>query len=310
MVKQFRFWLIQSLTLDQDQLNELIKRVLLGSTVCRSPTTKAFLHLWMIITMTQSLWWSGEERTICGILAESGFVPVPWNPHTAGLLFVAGSGFSEWHSSHCTGHRDRGGWPEKILGGGKQWLKAAHKCLLFSFGPLTLCLPAKQDPVRPAPLSNSLISRKNNNVGACFDWDKNKKRPKSCSLRLSLSRDNRALTFLFNVVQIKQHSYTVPWGAWRPTDGAARGELSALIMWDSKGRFLINYCALLPLTRYLSLLVSVWEYFFERFLWIYSSKSPETWTENLPDSRGVNPLPKAVWLKALLRTQYDFHFSW
>lgn len=104
-----------------------------------------------------------------------------------GLFFVAGSGFSEWHSSHCTGHRDRSGWPERILGGGKQWLKAAHKCLLFSSGPLTLCLPAKQGPVRPAPLSNSLISRKNNNVQTCFNWNKHKGKPQSCSPCLSLS---------------------------------------------------------------------------------------------------------------------------
>lgn len=94
--------------------------------------------------------------------------------------------FLEWHSSHCAGHRDRGGGPEKSRGGGKQWLKSAHKCLLFSFGSLTLCLPAKRGPVRPAPLPNSLISRKNNNVRARFGWNKNKKRAKSCSLRLSL----------------------------------------------------------------------------------------------------------------------------
>lgn len=141
-------------------------------------------------TVTQRVSWSEEVRTFRGILAVSGFGPVPWNPHSAGLLFVAGSVFLEWHSSHCTGHRDRGGRPEKNLGGGKQWLKSAHKCLLFSFGPLTLCLPAKQGPVRPAPFSNSLISRKNNNVRACFNWNKNKKRPKSCSLRLSLSPSN------------------------------------------------------------------------------------------------------------------------
>lgn len=52
--------------------------------------------------------------------------------------------------------------------GGNNSLRQPHKCLLFSFGPLTLCLPAKQGPVRPAPLSNSLISRKNNNVRGLF----------------------------------------------------------------------------------------------------------------------------------------------
>lgn len=96
------------------------------------------------------------------------------------------------------GHRDRGSRPEKIRDGGwKQRLKAAHKCLLFSSGPLTSCLPAKRGPVRPAPRSNSLISRKNNNVRACFDLNKNKKRPKSCSLRLSLSPMRSVITPLF-----------------------------------------------------------------------------------------------------------------
>lgn len=138
-------------------------------------------------TATHRVSWSEEVRTICGILAVSGFGPVPWNPHSAGLLFVASSVFWEWHSSHCTGHWDRGGRPEKILGGGKQWLKSAHKCLLFSFGPLTLCLPTKQGPVRPAPLSNSLISRKNNNVRACFNWNENQRKDRKAAFSRHLS---------------------------------------------------------------------------------------------------------------------------
>lgn len=107
----------------------------LSLNICKTSTSKECIHLREINThrVTQSVSWSEEVRTIRGILAVSGFFPVPWNPHSAGLLFVAGSGFSEWHSSHCTGHRDRGGRPEKILGGGKQWLKAAHKCLLWLF---------------------------------------------------------------------------------------------------------------------------------------------------------------------------------
>lgn len=75
------------------------------------------------------------------------------------------------------------------------------------------------------------------------------------------THDNRALTFLFNLVQIKQHSYTVSWGAWRPTHGPTRREFSDLILWDSgfKRGFLIYYCALLPLTQYASIGVLVWE---------------------------------------------------
>lgn len=88
------------------------------------------------------------------------------------------------------------------MGGWKQRVEAAHKCLLFSSGPLTSRLPAKRGPVRPAPRSNSLISRKNNNVRACFGLNKNKKRPKSCSLRLSLSPMRSVITPLFFFVQL------------------------------------------------------------------------------------------------------------
>lgn len=38
------------------------------------------------------------------------------------------------------------------------------------------------------------------------------------------ARDNTALTFSFNWVQIKQHSFSVPQGAWRTADGEAQGE--------------------------------------------------------------------------------------
>lgn len=93
---------------------------------------------------------------------------------------------------------------------------------------------------------------------------KTRKDPKSALSASHCPRpthDNRALTFLFNLVQIKQHSYTVSWGAWRPTDGPTRREFSALILWDSgfKRGFLIYYCALLPLTQYVSIGVLVWE---------------------------------------------------
>lgn len=196
-------------------------------------------------------------RTIRGILAASGFDPVPWNPHSAGLLFVASSGFSEWHSSHCTGHWDRGDWPEKIVSGGKQWLKAAHKCLQFSFGPLTPHLPARQSPVRPAPLSNILISRKNNNVQGCFNWNERPRKDPKAALSTSrcshTAHDNRTVTFLFNVVQIKQHSYLVPWGAWRPADGQVRGEFQRVGL--EKRRLLIYTLMLIlqlfPLSQYI-----------------------------------------------------------
>lgn len=72
--------------------------------------------------VTKRVSWSEEVRTICGILAASGFGSVPWNPCSAGLLFVAGSVFLQQHSSYCTGHWDRGGRSEKNLGGGNNGL--------------------------------------------------------------------------------------------------------------------------------------------------------------------------------------------
>lgn len=106
------------------------------------------------------------------------------------------------------------------------------------------------------------------------------------------ARDNRTLTFLFNLVQIKQHSYTVPWGAWRLTDGPARGQFSALIMWDSGlkkwqgGGVLIYYCALLPFTQYVSIRVLVWEHIFVNSQLLISRETTSTfqWGESFIES--------------------------
>lgn len=54
--------------------------------------THTHTHIWWL-RVAQGIWWSEEVRTIRGILAVSGFGPVPWNPHSAGQLFVASAGF-------------------------------------------------------------------------------------------------------------------------------------------------------------------------------------------------------------------------
>lgn len=95
----------------------------------------------------------------------------------------------EWHSfsPHRSPRQRRPGLKRVAVGGNNGW-SSAHRCLLLSLGSLTRCPPpARRGPVRPAPLPNSLISRKDNNVRARFHWDKNEKRAKSCCLRLPLS---------------------------------------------------------------------------------------------------------------------------